>query len=410
MYLGGFANSKTDSYLNIFKGGNLLLWLDLKENTHELCKTVRIMAQVTIKNLRKTFGETVAVKELDLNVKDQSFVVLLGPSGCGKSTTLRCIAGLETPDEGEIYIGDRIVNDVEPKDRDIAMVFQSYALYPHMKVFDNLAFPLKMRGAPKEEIAKKVRETAELLQITKLLDRKPKQISGGEAQRTALGRAIVRDPQVFLMDEPLSNLDAKLRVHMRAELKRLQKELGVTTIYVTHDQVEAMTMADKVAILNLGELQQLGSSMDIFDHPANLFVAGFIGSPPMNLIGCTCNFDLSEKNGDTTLDTGDFALSVPEDMSDMIRKGSSGSELVLGVRPENVIVTHEKIPNSVVDAEVYVTEPLGSEIIVNFQLCDQLVKARVAPDFHVETGDKVWMNINPKRIHVFDKKTGKAIF
>ena len=364
------------------------------------------MAKVTIKNLTKTFGETVAVNNLNLNVVDKSFVVLLGPSGCGKTTTLRCIAGLETPDEGEIYIGDRLVNELAPKDRDVAMVFQSYALYPHMTVFDNIAFPLKMRKVPKDEIRRRVRKTAELLRIAHLLNRKPKQLSGGEAQRTALGRAIVRDPQVFLMDEPLSNLDAKLRVYMRAELKRLQKELGVTTVYVTHDQVEAMTMADKVAIMNLGVLQQFGSASEIFDHPANLFVAGFIGSPPMNFLDC--NF--VEKENEYFLESEAFTMDLPKDIGEIIKKEATSSELIMGVRPEDLSITKRKTADSLAQVEVYVTEPLGSEIIVDIMVAGKMLKSRTPPDFIVKPGDKVYIAINKERMHVFDKKTEKAIF
>ena len=363
------------------------------------------MARVVLKDLTKTFGKTVAVRQLNLEVKDKQFVVLLGPSGCGKTTTLRCIAGLEIPDEGEIYIGDRLVNDLAPKDRDIAMVFQSYALYPHMTVFDNIAFPLKMRKVPKEEIVERVKKTAELLRISHLLDRKPKQLSGGEAQRTALGRAIVRDPQVFLMDEPLSNLDAKLRVYMRAELKRLQRELGVTTIYVTHDQVEAMTMADKVAIMNLGVLQQYGDANEIFNKPANLFVAGFIGSPPMNFIPCS----LSVKEKETYLDAEFCKIPISSDIAELITKNATGSELILGVRPEDVHLSKSKTADSILQAEVYVTEPLGSEIIIDLKIGDIIIKARTEPTFITHPGDKVWMSINKERMHLFDKKTEKAI-
>src|SRR5438309_5847656 len=242
------------------------------------------MARVELKGLRKEYGGAVGVEGLDLNVKDKEFVVLLGPSGCGKTTTLRCIAGLEDVDDGEIHIGDRLVNDMSPRDRNIAMVFQSYALYPHMSVYQNMAFPLENAKVAEREIVERVNRTARLLQIEGLLSRKPAQLSGGQRQRVALGRAIVREPTVFLMDEPLSNLDAQLRVHMRAELKRLQKDIGVTTIYVTHDQVEAMTMADRVAIMNKGVLQQSGSPTGIYSQPTNTFVAGFIGSPPINLV------------------------------------------------------------------------------------------------------------------------------
>jgi multiple sugar transport system ATP-binding protein len=363
------------------------------------------LARVRLKNLTKRFGDVVAVNDVSLEVEDKEFLVLLGPSGCGKTTTLRCIAGLETPDEGEIYIGDTLVNDLPPKDRDVAMVFQSYALYPHMKVFDNIAFPLKMRKVPKSEIEERVRRTAELLRITHLLDRKPKQLSGGEAQRAALGRAIVRDPRVFLMDEPLSNLDAKLRIYMRAELKRLQKDLGVTTVYVTHDQVEAMTMADEVAIMNLGVLQQLGDAHEIFNHPANLFVAGFIGSPPMNFMECT----LTEKNGSCFLDAGIFTLPISDDISRIIKENATSSGLILGVRPEGISLGKRRTPEKFVEAEVYVTEPLGSELIVDLKVGDNLVKVKAAADFAVSIGEKVWIGFNKEKMHLFDKKTERAI-
>lgn len=363
------------------------------------------MAKVTIKNLVKRFGEVVAVNDVSLEVKDKDLAVLLGPSGCGKTTTLRCIAGLETVDEGEIYIGGVQVNDLPPKDRDVAMVFQSYALYPHMSVFDNIAFPLKQRKVPKNEIEKRVRDTADLLEMTNLLERKPRQLSGGEAQRTALGRAIVRNPSVFLMDEPLSNLDAKLRVHMRAELKRLQKELGVTTIYVTHDQVEAMTMGDKIAVMNVGQLQQLSSPAEIFGHPASMFVAGFIGTPPMDFLDCT----FTEKNGTYFLDAGAFTLPIPSDTGKIIKEKATSPELTLGVRSEDVYLGKKRTPQNFVEVEVYVTEPLGSEVIVDLKVGDKIVKAKSAPDFAVSIGEKVWMGFNEKKIHVFDKKTEKAI-
>jgi len=363
------------------------------------------LAGVRLKNLTKRFGDVVAVSDVSLEVEDKGFLVLLGPSGCGKTTTLRCIAGLETPDEGEIYIGDTLVNELPPRDRDIAMVFQSYALYPHMKVFDNIAFPLKMRKVPKGEIKERVKRVAELLRITHLLDRKPRQLSGGEAQRTALGRAIVRDPRVFLMDEPLSNLDAKLRIYMRAELKRLQKDLGVTTVYVTHDQVEAMTMADEVVIMNLGVLQQLGDAIEIFNRPANLFVAGFIGSPPMNFMGCT----FTEKNGSCFLDAGTFILPIPDDIGKNIKEKATSSELILGVRPEDISLEKKRTPEKLVEAEVYVTEPLGSEVIFDLKVGDNLVKAKTTPDFAMSIGEKVWIGFNKEKMHLFDKKTERTI-
>jgi len=363
------------------------------------------LARVVLKNLTKRFGDTIAVNDLSLEVQHREFLVLLGPSGCGKTTTLRCIAGLETPDEGEIYIGENLVNDLPPKDRNIAMVFQSYALYPHMKVFDNMAFPLKMRKLPKNEIEKRVKEAAKLLRISHLLDRKPKQLSGGERQRVALGRAIVRNPSVFLMDEPLSNLDAKLRVYMRAELKRLQKELGVTTVYVTHDQVEAMTMADKIAIMNGGVLQQVGSAYEVYHHPNNLFVAGFIGSPPMNFIDCT----FKEKDGSYLLDAGSFVLPLPDDMSKIVKDEATGSELILGVRPDDIFIEKKRTAKEFIEGEVYLTEPMGSEVVIDVKVGDEILKVKTAPEFEIGIGDRVWLGFSMDKIHILDKKNEKAI-
>lgn len=362
------------------------------------------MARVFVENLTKRFGETVAVDNVTLEVKDKEFVVLLGPSGCGKTTTLRCIAGLETPDSGNIYIGDELVNDLPPKDRDIAMVFQSYALYPHMTAFDNIAFPLKMRKVPKSEIKRRVVETARLLRIEHLLDRKPRQLSGGEAQRVALGRAIVREPKVFLFDEPLSNLDAKLRVYMRAELKRLQKELATTTVYVTHDQVEAMTMADRVALMSAGKLMQVASPDDVYNKPANLFVAGFIGSPPMNFVDCT----LAERDGEYELDAKEFKVKLPADLGQLVKSQATGPELVLGVRPEDITV-HEAGAPEAVESEVYVVEPLGSEVVLDLKVGEYLIKAVTPPTVRFKIGDKAYMVFNKDRMHIFDKKTEKAI-
>lgn len=363
------------------------------------------MAGLKLKNLNKTFGDVVAVNNVSFDVKDKEFVVLLGPSGCGKTTTLRCIAGLETPDSGEIYIGDTLVNDFAPKDRDVAMVFQSYALYPHMTVFDNMAFPLKMRKVPEVEREKMVKQTARLLRITSLLDRRPSQLSGGEAQRVALGRAIVRDPRVFLMDEPLSNLDAKLRIYMRAELKRLQKDLGVTTVYVTHDQVEAMSMSDTIVIMNQGELQQMGNAQEIFDHPANLFVAGFIGSPPMNLVDCT----FIKKDDSYLLDAGSFEFSIPGGFSRAIKEKATSSELILGIRPEDIHINDARSPRTFIKGEVYLVEPLGSEIIVDLQLGDNLLKVKTSSSFVSPSNKKVWIGFSMEKIRLFDRKTEKAI-
>jgi len=360
------------------------------------------MAKVVLKNLTKKFGKVVAVKNLSLEAKDRSFLVLLGPSGCGKTTILRCIAGLETPDEGEIYIGDKLVNDLPPKERDIAMVFQSYALYPHMTAFENIAFPLKMRRVPKDEIKRRVKEVAELLKISHLLDRKPKQLSGGEAQRVALGRAIVREPKVFLMDEPLSNLDAKLRVYMRAELKRLQQHLKITTIYVTHDQIEAMTMADEVAVLSQGVLQQLATPDELYNHPKNLFVAGFIGSPPMNFITAS----LKAKKEKLFLVAENFELELTEDLANIL-KGKEGLEVVIGIRPEDLKFVNKS--EGKIHGKVFMQEPLGSEVIIDIKVNDELIKVKESPDFRLEVGKDVWLSFDYNKLHLFDKKTGEAI-
>lgn len=362
------------------------------------------MARVSIKDLTKRFGNVVAVNKLDLEVRDKEFVVLLGPSGCGKTTALRCIAGLETPDEGEIYIGDRLVNDLDPKERDIAMVFQSYALYPHMKVFDNLAFPLENAKVPKDEIKNRVQEVAELLKIENLLNRKPKQLSGGQRQRVALGRAMVREPHVFLMDEPLSNLDAKLRVYMRTELKKLQRDVGITTIYVTHDQVEAMTMGDKVAILDEGILQQFGHPHEIYFHPSNVFVAGFIGTPPTNFFDCNLMAGIP-----CTLDTGEFRYPLPEHVAKAAKKSTS-DVCILGVRPQDVLVYKSaKEKKGLVKARLEVVEPLGDKQILDLKVGDYLVKALVSPDFKAEMGDELWIDFPADKIYIFDKKTGEAL-
>lgn len=361
--------------------------------------------KVTVNNVLKQFGSTTAVNNVSLEVMDKEFLVLLGPSGCGKTTLLRCIAGLEDPDEGEIFIGDKLVNDVPPKDRDIAMVFQTYALYPHMKAYDNLAYPLKMRKYPKNEIKTKVERVAELLHISRLLERKPRQLSGGEAQRVALGRAIIRDPVVYLMDEPLSNLDAKLRVFMRAELKKLQQELGVTTIYVTHDQVEAMTMSDRIAILLDGSLQQLGTAKEIYNNPTNTFVAEFIGSPPMNLIDCR----LKQKDGkEDFLDISGLLVPISKEKGDLARQTVKTDELILGIRPEHIIVSGGESPTTPIEANVELIEPLGGEVVINIILQGTLVKARVHADLTIDPKN-LWIGFPDEKIYLFDKTTKKTL-
>jgi multiple sugar transport system ATP-binding protein len=359
------------------------------------------LARILLKTLTKRFGNVVAVSNLSLEAKDKEFIVLLGPSGCGKTTVLRCIAGLEMPDEGEIYIGDRLVNDLEPKERDIAMVFQSYALYPHMSVFDNIAFPLENARMQRNEIKKKVEDTAKVLKIENLLTRKPKQLSGGQRQRVALGRAMVREPSVFLMDEPLSNLDAKLRVYMRAELKKLQKDIGITTIYVTHDQVEAMTMGDRVAILNEGVLQQFKHASEIYFHPVNVFVAGFIGTPPTNFFDCNLT-----KEAPYAFDAGVFKYPLPDYLQEKAKEWPSS--LVLGVRPQDVLI-HKTGNRNLIKAQLEIDEPLGDRQVFDLKVGEHLVKALVDPDFKANIGDELWVEFPPNKIYVFDKKTGQAL-
>ncbi len=361
------------------------------------------MSDIRVENLVKRFDKTLAVNGVSLDIDDGEFVVLLGPSGCGKTTTLRCIAGLETPDEGYIYIDGNVVNSLPPKDRDIAMVFQNYALYPHMTVYDNMAFPLRMRKLPKNEIDRRVKEAARLLNIQHLLNRRPKQLSGGEQQRVALGRAIVRQPKAFLMDEPLSNLDAKLRVYMRAELKRLQKDLKITTVYVTHDQAEAMAMADRIAVMNRGRIQQYDVPTEIYNKPANTFVGGFIGSPPMNMIKAL----VTEKNGEIMLDTGYFLYNA-KDISSILRD-KTGGEIYIGIRPEDILLSTHKSDDSVFESEIYVVEPMGSNMIIDLKLGDDIIKAVIQPTTEFHAGMHVWVGFRREKVHIFDAKTEELI-
>jgi multiple sugar transport system ATP-binding protein len=355
----------------------------------------------------KLFGDFTAVKDLSIEVADKEFVVFVGPSGCGKSTSLRMLAGLEEISEGEILIGDRVVNDVPPKDRDIAMVFQSYALYPHMSVYDNMAFGLKLRKTPKTEIERRVGEAADILGLTPLLDRKPKALSGGQRQRVAVGRAIVREPAVFLMDEPLSNLDAKLRVSARAEISKLHQRLGTTFIYVTHDQVEAMTMGDRIMVIDDGVLQQIDSPRNLYNKPRNIFVAGFIGSPSMNFFDST----LVSEEGNLIVDTGDFRVQVPEDRKAAL-DSFVGKEVLFGIRPENIHAlpyVPPDITKSPITAKVEVVELLGHELNL-FISTDKnnfvaIVDSRLAPT----VGNDVDLVINTDAMHLFDKDSELAI-
>ena len=365
------------------------------------------MASLSLKNIYKKYDNGFcAVTDFNLEVADKEFVVFVGPSGCGKSTTLRMIAGLEDITEGEFYIGDRLVNDVEPKDRDIAMVFQSYALYPHMTVFDNMAFALKLRKVPKEEIKAKVEEAAKILGLEELLDRKPKALSGGQRQRVALGRAIVRSPKVFLMDEPLSNLDAKLRSNMRAEIIKIHNTLGATTIYVTHDQTEAMTMADRIVVMKKGVVQQVGSPKDIYDHPENLFVAGFIGAPTMNFMrGKVAEGNFVTKGGGEI----EIPLGYYEKLKEL---GYEGKEVVLGIRPENISndpLVLETYSHAKITSKVIVAELLGSEYIVHTDLNGESIKAIVHSRQNIKMGDELTFSLDMNRAHFFDVETELSI-
>jgi multiple sugar transport system ATP-binding protein len=369
------------------------------------------MARVQFEHIYKRFGKVEIVHDVSIDIKDKEFLVLVGPSGCGKSTCLRMVAGLEEPSEGEIYIGDRMVNGVDPKDRDIAMVFQNYALYPHMTVFDNMAFGLKLRHFPKNEIQRRVEEAANILGLAHLLKRKPKELSGGQRQRVALGRAIVREAQVFLMDEPLSNLDAKLRVATRAEIIKLHQRIQTTVIYVTHDQVEAMTMGDRIAVLNGGIIQQLGSPQELYDHPANLFVAGFIGSPAMNFFP---NARITGADGSTRVVVEGVGQStVPPLFADRAR-AAQGRNLTFGVRPPNLedasLIGGDAANQSFITGTVDVVENLGNELQVYLTAGGKNIVATLSPDSRVGSGDKVKLYVDSERIHLFDTDTGEAIF
>lgn len=362
------------------------------------------MASVTYDHVYKRWGDVTAVNDLSIEIADKEFLVFVGPSGCGKTTSLRLLAGLEEISDGRILIGDRVVNDVPPKDRDIAMVFQSYALYPHMSVYDNMAFGLKLRKTPKSEIQRRVKEAADILDIGHLLDRKPKQLSGGQRQRVAVGRAIVREPAVFLFDEPLSNLDAKLRVQTRAQITRLHQRLQTTFIYVTHDQVEAMTMASRIAVMKDGLLQQIDSPQNLYDHPTNVFVAGFIGSPSMNFFDAT----LVESDGKLEINAPGFRLPVPEEKTKEWRQ-FKGREVIFGIRPEDI---HAKpfVPPGILESDmpsrVEVVELMGNEIFLYMATRDnkQFI-ARVDPRVRTSMGQDVELAINMANAHIFDPKT-----
>jgi len=359
------------------------------------------MATVTFDHVWKKYGEVVAVNDLNLEIKDGEFMVLVGPSGCGKTTSLRMIAGLEEISDGTLRIGDRVVNNVPPKDRDIAMVFQSYALYPHMTVRDNLAFGLKLRKTPKDQIEKRVNEAAAMLSLETLLNRKPRELSGGQRQRVALGRAIVREPAVFLMDEPLSNLDAKLRVQTRAEIARLHQRLKVTTVYVTHDQVEAMTMGQRIAVMSEARLQQVGTPQSLYDHPANRFVAGFIGSPSMNFV----NLEVSGSGDQITLGNGAIQLPLPEAFKGRL---SPSGKVVMGIRPEHLNVEVGG-PAGLLNGSADGVEDLGNEELIHVNAAGQDIVAVIGSEHRVRPGDPMSLQIPLDKVHLFDPETGASL-
>ena len=368
------------------------------------------MAGLTLKGIYKKYpGGVVAVSDVNLEIRDKEFIVLVGPSGCGKSTTLRMIAGLEEISEGELYIGDKLVNDIAPKDRDIAMVFQNYALYPHMTVFDNMAFGLKLRKVPKDEIERKVNEAAKILDLSHLLDRKPKAMSGGQRQRVALGRAIVRSPKVFLLDEPLSNLDAKLRAQMRTEIAKIHKKLGTTFIYVTHDQTEAMTMGDRIVCMKDGFVQQVDTPQNLYERPCNQFVAGFMGTPQMNFIDAT----IVRSGNDYGIHFGNYTIPLPESKNKKnILSHFVGKEVVLGIRPEDVHDEPEfleRSEESIIEAQVEITELMGNEIYIYLNIEGTSAIARVDPSSTAEAGEVIEIAFDVEKIHIFDKETERTI-
>ncbi len=363
------------------------------------------MAKVVMEELNKHYGEVKAVKDFNLDIPDKQFVVLVGPSGCGKTTTLRMVAGLEDITSGNIFIDDKVVNNLPPKDRDIAMVFQNYALYPHITVYQNMAFGLTLRKFPKDEINQRVRDAAEILNIGELLNRKPKALSGGQRQRVAVGRAIVRKPKVFLFDEPLSNLDAKLRVQMRVELKKLHERLQTTIIYVTHDQVEAMTMGDRIVVMKDGLKQQVGAPLELYFHPANKFVAGFIGSPAMNFI----EGDLLSEDGNLFFQGKAFKLKIPEDKAAKL-KGYSEKRVIFGIRPEDLPEAPCAAPGETMDVVVEVMEPLGSEVYLDVKAGDQSMIARAEPNTKAKPHSTLCLHPAQENMRFFSVKDEKALF
>lgn len=361
--------------------------------------------KVIFENVTKKYGNFTAVDNLNLKFNDGEFIALLGPSGCGKTTTLLMIAGIYKPTSGYIIFDDKIMNDVLPKDRNLGMCFQNYALYPHMTVFENIAFPLKIKKVPKDQIEKKVKEAADKVEIGHLLDRKPGQLSGGQQQRVSLARALVKEPKILLLDEPLSNLDARLRINMRAEIKKLQKDLGINMVFVTHDQMEALSMADRIAIMNKGKLQDFNTPEKLYENPKNLFIANFIGNPPMNFIDVT----VVEEDGRLFLKNEVFKLELPESAKVRFDFTSCSKELILGIRPEDLIITGDEDEVNTVRSEIYVIEPLGRDKLVDVSIGKSRFKILTPSEFIGDIGEKVNIKLNYNKMHLFDKITENSI-
>jgi ABC-type sugar transport system ATPase subunit len=357
--------------------------------------------KVTLENLTKYFGKVVGAEDVNLEIGDGEFVALLGPSGCGKTTTLLMIAGIYKPTRGCVYFDDQVVNDLPPRDRNVGMVFQSYALYPHMTVFENITFPLTLKKVPREQMKQRAQRVADMMGIGQLMDRKPAQLSGGQQQRVALARALVKEPDILLFDEPLSNLDASLRLRMRGELKRLQMELGITSIYVTHDQVEAMTMADRIAVMNQGVLQAYGPPEQLYGHPETMFVAAFIGSPPMSFISMT----FEESDGRFYLRGKGLNLRLPDEKGRLVKRNGAPNEVIMGIRPEDIAIVGE----GDVRGEVYVVEPLGREDLVTFHLDGDEVRVLIPAPFEGKIGDVMGLSYDKNKIHLFDPETEESL-
>jgi ABC-type sugar transport system ATPase subunit len=369
---------------------------------HRTASWRRVLVTVTLENLVKNFGTLRIINGLNLKVNDKEFLTLLGPSGCGKTTTLRCIAGLETVDGGKILMDDKVINDISPQQRDIAMVFQSYALYPFMSVKDNITFPLRLHKEPKDKIERRLKETSELLHISHLLERKPKQLSGGEQQRVAVGRALIRDPKLFLLDEPFSNLDAKLRGETRSEIKRLQKELGITTIFVTHDQAEAMALADRIAVMDKGDMQQLGAPNDVYGQPVNMMVAQFMGSPAMNILEAKL-----ERPDSLVMRDGTETVKIRRPEVEAISAPVTGDTIMIGFRPEQAIFVESA--GQGIPAEVYTEEATGTHMLLTLSVSGKLIRLVMPPDFNTEIGTKGSIEVKPGRLHIFDPKSGTRL-